>query len=71
MRTRLPCVKYRAGGRTHCLWLAPVATLTVDPSEPGLAHALATARAERGSDIRIEFYKPGVSGRPVLSVEVP
>lgn len=71
MRTRLPCVKYRAEGRTHCLWLAPVTALTVDPREPGLAHALAIARAEHGSDIRVEFHKPGVSGPPVLSVEVP
>jgi len=69
--TYLPCVKYLTDGLTHSCWLAPVEAIAVDLKEPGLAHALATARTAQGTAIRLEFHKPGVTMRPALTVHIP
>jgi hypothetical protein len=66
-----PCVRYVAAGVPHVWWLAPTPGIVVDLAEPGLAHALAIARAAGGTGIRLEFHAPGVPTRAVLSVDIP
>jgi len=66
-----PCVRYLAGGVPRVLWLAPREALSLELGEPAIEHALATARDERGTDIRIEFAEAGAVGRCVMRVRVP
>ena len=51
-----PCVKYVAGGVPRAYWLAPRDLVSIDAGEAAIQTALAIARAEGGTDIRIEIF---------------